>query len=218
MQEEGVITAADRTTPETLSNWEKHKHLLKAMSLKQEESASVGNGPINANEENVSVRELFKLWAAGQFSSLSECESENSKSIPISKETLMEFLLPKMTWYRNTVQQLSSEVDMRKPSEVLYFLISLQNSGDLHEKYAGELPKSVSTSFSGFFLFDQKLLQTKESKILKEIPLSFKIGQHQVISMLPESGFSKGNDFPSLASLPWLKESAADVLRRKCTH
>jgi hypothetical protein len=217
MQEEGNSTANDKTSSETLSNTEKHKHVLKVMSLQQDESAFAGKAAINANEENTSVRELFRLWAVAQFNSISGCETENSRSIPISKETVIELLVPKVTWYEYTVQKFPSKVDTGKSSEVLYFLISLKNSEEIDEKLAGKLPKSVSTSYNGFFLFDQKHLQIEESRMLKESPLRFEIGQRQVMPLLPGSELSKGNEFPSLASLPWLKEYSADVLRRKCT-
>ena len=128
----------------------------------------------------------------------------------------MEFLLPKQIQNRNTLKQFPSEADTKNSSDVLYFLMSLQNSEEFDKKHEGGLPKLVSTSYSSLFMFDQNLLEIEDVKMPKEVPLSFKIGQPQVIPLLPESGFSKGNEGPSLSSLLWLMDSAGDALRRKC--
>ena len=207
--QEDENAAANKTASETLSDWERHKQVLKAVSLQQEESEYVEKGGVLTDGENASVRELFKLWAAAQFGSISECETENSK------ETVMEFLLPKAIQNRNTLKQFPSEADTKNSSEVLYFLMSLQNSEELDKKHEGELPKLVSTSYSSFFMFDQNLLEIEDVRMPKEVPLSFKIGQPQVIPLLSENGFSKGNEGPSLSSLLWLMDSAGDALRRK---
>ena len=88
VQEEGENAATNKTASETLSDWERHKKVLKSVSLQQEESEYVENGGFLTDGENASVRELFKLWAAAQFGSISECETENSRSIPISRDEL----------------------------------------------------------------------------------------------------------------------------------
>lgn len=236
-QDEARDVAADKIYEDTTSEWEKHKEFLRftayQSSVQQQKPEGLENGNPSYSHEHQEAKKLFKLWAAAQMNAISECAPGHCSSIPIVKETVMQFLLQqkdvpptniarsRKNGTKGFALEANSGGQMKKRAEMLSFLISLHNPEELNERAVSselELANLASRPYKGMLLFDKKLLETEDfgvvgSMMSGAVPLRFKMGQPQNISSSLEISL-EDNKGPILASLTWLKGPASEALSR----